>query len=115
MNDKPEVTQPDEFLYYLAATEVFYEYKGKKDSKKLNAVIATREPKLRTQELGEIQKLVQMRLFKEIHAPSPDLRITDVFTASISFLGLMTQEEFQTREQINPEAVTAEIRETIKS
>lgn len=81
--------------YHLIAGEVVFNNPETQDTGvvRLNAIVQTKDGKFGTRQLGQAQQSLQMLFFKNIG--DEKLIVLDVVILSVSVLGYMTEEEFQ--------------------
>ena len=88
--------------YYLLPAEVRYEVKGVPHLIKFDTLTKKDQPFINMRDLGEAQQASQVRLFREVIEPTPDVQVMDVCILSVSYLGEMTEEEFNSQPERMP-------------
>lgn len=81
--------------YHLLATEVaFLEPENEMiGAFKVNVMMRTPTRNFTVKDLGKAQQIAQMQMFDKLQ--NEKLEVKDVFILSVSYLGLMNEEEFQ--------------------
>lgn len=105
----------DKKYHYLAATEVSYRKRHMADKHSINVLLVLDNPEITQHILGHIQQVAQIRFFKGVHEPSPDLLIDDIFIVNIIPLGHMTEEQFLAKPETKQDAVQKIIKEALAS
>lgn len=88
--------------YYLMAGQVRYEVKGESFTVNLNTLLQNEDQRVIMKDIGQTQQAMQVRFFREVMAPSPDVIVKDVFIQAVSYLGHMTEEEFNAKPEPLP-------------
>jgi hypothetical protein len=98
----------NKFHYYLMSGLVRYDYKGETFTVGLNTLLQNENINIIMKDVGQTQQAMQVRFFREVMAPNPDVIIKDVFIQAISYLGHMTQEEFNMQPEPMPSDTKSE-------
>lgn len=81
--------------YYLVAAKVIFtpqnQVSAEVEALDVNTTIVVDENRIRAKDIGKAQQAAQVTVFKRIGV---EIEVVDVFIASISYLGRMTQEQF---------------------
>lgn len=88
--------------YYLMSGQVRYEVKGETFTVNLNTLLQNENQFVIMKDIGQTQQAMQVRFFREVMAPSPDVILKDVFIQAVSYLGHMTKEEFNAKPEPLP-------------
>lgn len=105
----------DKKYHFLAACEILYRKRNIENTRRLNSLLVLDSPEINQHIIGHIQQITQIRFFRSVEAPSPEILIDDVFIHNIIPLGLMTEAEFSFKPDANAEAVQKIIREAVAS
>ncbi len=103
----------DKKYHFLAACEILYRKRHIENSRRLNSLLILDSPEINQHIIGHIQQITQIRFFRSVEAPSPEILIDDVFIHNIIPLGLMTEAEFSFKPDVNTEAVKKIIAEAV--
>ncbi len=97
--------------YYLVSGEIMYKHPEAADSIgtiRLNTMLQLERNIVRHREIGKAQQMIQLHFFNRMNDPA--FEVIDVFVYAISYLGHMTEGEFQLApegEQGKPASPTA--------
>lgn len=99
----------DQKHHYLIAAEIVFKHKDQEEISaiRINGVLIQDEKNLPTRSLGRAQQVAQMNFHNQMGAEMVHLQVIDVALISLSYLGLMAQEEFQR----HPPGMTVQSRE----
>ena len=86
---------PKKTHHQLIAGEVFFTKDGEHHAPHINGVLQTETRNITARDIGRAQQTLQMNLHRQ--AEDPEVQIYNVFIFSISYLGHMTQREFEKR------------------
>lgn len=93
-------TTPSRFHYYLASVEVVYTRDNSLDqSAKFNVIASNITQQFNVANMQQLQQAAQMRLFQALGPQTKldTINVKDVFTIGVSYLGEMTEAEFNTQ------------------
>ncbi len=80
--------------HYLFAGEVIFLQPDESIGNiRLNTVLRTTDEKVRARNIGEAQQALQMLFLRKME--NVNVKVIDVFIFSVSYLGLMTEADFQ--------------------
>ncbi len=80
--------------YYLAAATVKYRKRHMAATVDLNSLVILDNQLITQQVLGHIQQVTQVRFFRSVENPSPEINVDDIFISNIIYLGHMNEEEW---------------------
>lgn len=80
--------------YYLAAATVKYRKRHMAATSDLNSLIILDTQMITQNVLGHIQQVTQVRFFRSVEQPSPEVNVDDIYIHNIIYLGFMTEEEW---------------------
>ena len=80
--------------YYLAAATVKYRKRHMAETADLNSLVILDTQNITQQVLGHIQQVTQVRFFRSVENPSPEINVDDVYISNMIYLGHMTEEEW---------------------
>ncbi len=80
--------------YYLAAATVKYRKRHMEFTSDLNSLIILDTQIITQNVLGHIQQVTQVRFFRSVEQPSPEVNVDDIYINNIIYLGFMTEEEW---------------------
>lgn len=80
--------------YYLAAAVVKYRKRHMSQTSDLNSLIILDNQNITQNVLGHIQQVTQVRFFRSVEQPSPEINVDDIYISNLMYLGHMTEEEW---------------------
>lgn len=96
--------------FYLVAGEIVYKHPSQPDAIgyiRLNSVLQMDRNLIRHRELGKAQQMLQLHFHNRMNDPT--FEVVDVFLVGLSYMGHMTEAEFQLPpegEQVRPAGPT---------
>jgi len=89
-----EETQLKQHFHLVSGEVVFLHADESIGNIRLNAVLRTPSENVAARNIGEAQQALQMIFHKKVDEQNP-MKVVDVFIIGISYLGRMTEQEFQ--------------------
>lgn len=80
--------------YYLAAATVKYRKRHMAETCDLNSLIVLDTQNITQNVLGHVQQVTQVRFFRSVENPSPEINVDDIYINNMIYLGHMTEEEW---------------------
>lgn len=103
----------DKKYHFLAACEILYRKRNIEYTRRLNSLLVIDTPEITQHMLGHIQQITQVRFFRSVEKPSPELLVDDVYIQNIIPLGYMSEETFAKKPDVNSAAVEKIIRDAV--
>lgn len=94
--------------FYLVAAMVTFNIEGEEGTRShmLNTMIKTKDNFVSLENLGRAQQAVQMRLAGILGEDSAKSNVIDVVVMSVSYMGYMSEKDFDPRVEVTPATPT---------